>query len=140
MPFFYRFISMLVITVSLSCNSIAHEVKAGPNGGPITDLGELHLELVMKSQKIELYVTDANGDPVDVADGGAKVIILAGTKKLTTTLEPVADSVLGTTFSVADSGPYTVVVVVALKDRKPVQGRFKLNELLSLRTLQIAKA
>ena len=75
-----------------------------------------------------------------MADGGAKVIILAGTKKLTTTLEPVADSVLGTTFSVADSGPYTVVVVVTLKDRKPVQGRFKLNELLSLRTLQIAKA
>lgn len=139
MPFIYRFMTMLVISLSLSVDSIAHEVKVGPNGGPITDLGELHLELVMKSQKIDLFVTDADGDPVDVSNGSASVIILAGTKKHTTTLEAVADNVLGNTYAVTDPGPYTVVVIVTLQGKKPAQGRFKLDELLSLRSLQTVK-
>ena len=140
MRFLHRILTILILALFLSSNSIAHEVRSGPNGGPVIDLDDIHLELVMKSQKIELYVTDATGDPVDVSGGSAKAIILAGTKKHTTTLAPVADSVLGSSFSVPDPGPYTVVVIVTLQGVKPVQGRFKLNELLSLRSLQIVKA
>lgn len=127
---------MLAFVVFLASNAVAHEVKAGPNGGPITDLGEIHLELVMKAQKIDLFVTDAKGDPVDVSEASANLIILAGTKKHATKLAPVADSVLGNTFAVPDPGPYTVVAIVTIPGKKPYQGRFKISALLAFQKTQ----
>lgn len=124
-----NFATAFALILGLSTYPIAHEVNVGPNGGPLTDLGEFHLELVMTSEKIDLFVTDATGSPVDVIEGSANAIILAGTKKHSTKLIPTADSVLGNTFSVPDTGPYTVVVIVTLPGKKPFQGRFKVNTL-----------
>lgn len=124
-----KFVAALALILGLSAYAIAHEEKAGPNGGPLADLGEIHLELVMTSEQIDLFVTDAAGDPVDVSDGSAKLIILAGTKKHSTQLLPTRDSVLGATFSVPDAGPYTIVAVVKLAGKKPFQSRFKVNTL-----------
>lgn len=131
-----RVVIALSLAAFLTVNSVAHEVKVGPNGGPVTDLGALHLELIMKTEKIDLFVTDAKGDPVDVSNASANVIILAGTKKHVTKLAPVADSVLGNTFSVPDPGPYTVVVIVTIPGKKAYQGRFKVSALLALQTMQ----
>ncbi len=121
----------LVIALGVAYGAKAHEVKAGPNGGPLTDLGEIHLELVMKADKIDLFVTDAEGSPVDVSTASANLIILAGTKKHVVKLGPVADSILGESFSIPDAGPYTVVAVVVIPGKKPFQGRFTLPELLA---------
>lgn len=126
-----KLILAFIVLISWSFNVFAHEVKAGPNGGPITDLGEIHLELVMKADKIDLFVTDAKGDPVNVAGSSANVIILAGTKKHSAKLTPVADSILGSSFSITDAGPYTVVVIVSIPGKKPYQGRFKVAELIA---------
>ena len=121
----------LVIALGVAYGAKAHEVKAGPNGGPLTDLGEIHLELVMKADKIDLFVTDAEGSPVYVSTASANLIILAGTKKHVVKLGPVADSILGESFSIPDAGPYTVVAVVVIPGKKPFQGRFTLPELLA---------
>ena len=126
-----RFIVSLVLMMGIAHNTGAHEVKAGPNGGPLVDLGEIHLELVMKANKIDLFVTDAEGATVDVSSASANLIILAGTKKHVVKLGPVADSILGESFSIPDAGPYTVVAVVIIPGKKPFQGRFTLPELLA---------
>lgn len=124
-------IASLILITSLTVGASAHEVKAGPNGGPLTDLGDVHLELVMKADKINLFVTDAAGDAVDVSAASANLIILAGTKKHTVKLNPVADSVLGDSFAIPDAGPYTVIAIVSIPGKKPVQGRFKVSALLA---------
>lgn len=125
----HKFIAAFTLILGLSAYAIAHDVEVGPNGGPLADLGEIHLELVMTSKNIDLFVTDSAGDPVDVSDGRANLIILAGTKKHSTQLLPTRDSVLGATFSIPDAGPYTVVAVVMLTGKKPFQNRFKVNSL-----------
>lgn len=126
-----RIIASLILITSLTVGASAHEVKAGPNGGPLTDLGDVHLELVMKADKINLFVTDAAGDAIDVSAASANLIILAGTKKHTVKLNPVADSVLGDSFAIPDAGPYTVIAIVSIPGKKPVQGRFKVSALLA---------
>lgn len=126
-----RVIVSFVLMVGFAHSVNAHEVKAGPNGGPLTDLGEIHLELVMKVDKIDLFVTDAEGAPVDVSSASANLIILAGTKKHVVKLGPVADSKLGESFSIPDPGPYTVVAIVVFPGKKPFQGRFTLPGLLA---------
>jgi len=126
-----RIIASLILITSLTVGASAHEVKAGPNGGPLTALGDVHLELVMKADKINLFVTDAAGDAIDVSAASANLIILAGTKKHTVKLNPVADSVLGDSFAIPDAGPYTVIAIVSIPGKKPVQGRFKVSALLA---------
>ncbi len=125
----YKFVAAFALILGLSAYAIAHEQEVGPNGGLLADLGEIHLELVMTSEQIDLFVTDAASEPVDVSDGSANLIILAGTKKHSTQLLPTSNSVLGATFSVPDAGPYTVVAVVKLAGKKPFQNRFKVNSL-----------
>jgi len=122
-----KFVAALTLMLGLSAYAIAHEEEVGPNGGLLTDLGEIHLELVMTSEQIDLFVTDAESDPVDVSEGSANLIILAGTKKHSTQLLPTEHSVLGATFSIPDDGPYTVVAVVKLAGKKPFQSRFKVK-------------
>ena len=123
----HKFVAAFVLILGLSAYAIAHEEEVGPNGGLLTDLGDIHLELLMTSEQIDLFVTDAASDPVDVSEGSANLIILAGTKKHSIQLLPTEDSVLGATFSVPDAGPYTVVAVVKLAGNKSFQSRFKVK-------------
>ena len=123
----HKFVAAFVLILGLSAYAIAHEEEVGPNGGLLTDLGDIHLELLMTSEQIDLFVTDATSDPVDVSEGSASLIILAGTKKHSIQLLPTEDSVLGATFSVPDAGPYTVVAVVKLAGNKSFQSRFKVK-------------
>lgn len=126
-----RLATSLVLLFGFAGVGSAHEVQAGPNGGPLADLGEIHLELVMTAEKIDLFVTDAKGDPVDVSAASANLIILAGTKKHSVKLEPVAHSILGEGFAMPDLGPYTVIAIVMIPGKKPFKGRFTLPELLA---------
>lgn len=127
----HRIIASLIVMASLTVAVSAHEVKAGPNGGPLTDLGDVHLELVMKTNMISLFVTDAAGAAVDVSAASASLIILAGTKKHAVKLNPVADNVLGDSFAIPDAGPYTVIAIVSIPGKKPLQGRFEVSALLA---------
>ena len=123
----HKFVAAFILILGLSAYAIAHEEEVGPNGGLLTDLGDIHLELLMTSEQIDLFVTDAASDPVDVSEGSANLIILAGTKKHSIQLLPTEDSVLGATFSVPGAGPYTVVAVVKLAGNKSFQSRFKVK-------------
>lgn len=127
---------MVAPPIALSIASAhAHEVVSGPNGGPIVDLGSHHLELVARNGHIELFVTDAKGAPVNVANASANLVILAGTKKLTATLAPdgarAENGILAADLALSDRGPYTIVAVVTLSSAKPLQGKFKIEKPLA---------
>ena len=66
----------------------AHDAK-GKNGGRITDAGSYHVEMVVKSDVVDVFVSDASEKPVATSGFKGTAILVAGGKSQRVVLQPV---------------------------------------------------
>lgn len=65
----------------------AHET-AGQHGGRVTDAGSFHVELVVKGETVDVYVSDGKQKPVPATGFKGTAILVVGGKPARVALEP----------------------------------------------------
>jgi hypothetical protein len=117
---------LLMIAALLSwstCASWAHDHK-GPNGGRVEDAGTYHIELVSKSDKVELFVSDANLKPIPATGFKAIAIFAVDGKSQRILLEPAGSARLSGTATAALPARPKGVVQLTGPDGKTAQAKF----------------
>jgi hypothetical protein len=105
-------------------SATAHEVEKGSNGGRIVEAGAHHLELVVKENAVNVFVTDAGEKPVSIIGfKGVAVFTISG-KAQRIPLEPKEGTRLSGTSPVALPAEPVGVVQITAPDGKTAQGRF----------------
>ena len=66
----------------------AHDAKA-KNGGRITDAGAYHVEMVVKSDIVDVFISDESEKPVAASGFKGTAILVAGGKSQRVVLAPV---------------------------------------------------
>lgn len=103
-----------------------HNHPTAQHGGILEDVGEFHVELVVKDGKITLYLRDHEAKDAATEGFKASVLLTAGSQRLgPVELAPVAPNKLEGTVAV----PSGATAIVTLTDKSGVaaQGRFKLK-------------
>jgi hypothetical protein len=102
--------------------------KIGPNGGPRTDAGPYHTELVLQGNDVVLYVTDSADKPVDVTGARAEATVLANKQTQKIALEPAgANTLKGQANLGGAHDSVKVVTALTMPGQKPVQARFEMG-------------
>ena len=105
--------------------AFAHGPSVGPHGGPVTDAGAYHTELVLTGNDVVLYVTDGSDKPVDVTGAKAEATILANKQTQKVPLEPAGANALKGQAALGEShDSVKVVTALTMPGQKPVQARF----------------
>jgi hypothetical protein len=102
----------------------AHEVEKGPNGGRVVEAGAHHVELVVKDNAVNVFVTDASEKPVSINGFKGVAIFTISGKAQRITLEPKEGTRLSGTSPVALPAEPAGVVQITTPDGKTAQGRF----------------
>ena len=113
-----------VTALILALPALAHELAKGPNGGRVAQAGDYHVELVARSNVIEVFLTDSGDKPVPpVGFKGVAILLIAG-KSARIALEPAGDTRLsGRTASDLPAQPKGVVQITA-PNGKTAQAKF----------------
>lgn len=101
----------------------AHDEK-GTHGGRITDAGSYHVELVVKSDVVDVFISDAGEKPVTASGFKGTAILVAGGKSQRIVLAPVDGARLSGTAAAALPGQLKGVVQLTAPDGKTIQGKF----------------
>ncbi len=122
--------------LAASMPALAHGPSVGPHGGPMADIGAFHGELAIAGNDLLLYVTDGDGNPVDVAGAKAEAIVLADKQTQKVVLAPAGASTLKGPVKLPDSPPAnpstaaeTIKIVAALTmpGQKLAQARYEIG-------------
>ncbi len=114
---------MIAALLSSSACAWAHDHQ-GANGGRVEDAGPYHVELVAKSEQVELYVSDENQKPIAVAGFKAIGVFVVNGKAQRIAMEPAGNARLSGTAGVALSAQPKGVVQLTSPDGKTVQAKF----------------
>lgn len=117
-------IAALASTLLLIVPAGAHEVEKGPNGGRVVEAGAHHVELVVKENAVNVFVTDASEKSVSIDGFKALAIFTIGGKAQRITLEPKEGTRLSGTSSVGLPAEPAGVVQITAPDGKTAQARF----------------
>lgn len=117
------------LLIALAPWAFAHGPKGpkptGANGGDIVDVEGGHIELVIRSKELLLYVTDLADAPIATAALTARAIIQDGTKQTVVPLSAREPNLLVAPLPAPLAPDAKVAVSTTLtKDGKPVQARF----------------
>lgn len=117
---------MLLFAFGCPLAALAH-VEKPKHGGQIVEVGDLHVELVLKSGQVTVFVSD-HGRPIGLSGGSGRLIVVGkdGRKEVALSVNPQGDALeakLPPTVKAGDKG----VVVISLSGRKPIQARFVMN-------------
>ena len=112
--------SMLLIALAAR----AHEVESGPHGGRVVEAGANHIELVVKANSVDVFVTDAGDKPVSINGFKGVAIFTINGKAQRIVLEPKEGSRLSGTSAIALPAQPAGVVQLTASDGKTAQGRF----------------
>jgi hypothetical protein len=115
-----RLASMLLTALPAT----AHEVEKGPNGGRVVEAGANHVELVVKDNAVNVFVTDASEKPVSINGFNGVAIFTISGKAQRIMLEPKEGTRLSGTSPVALPAEPAGVVQITAPDGKTAQGRF----------------
>ena len=115
----------LVVAALLSSSgwAWAHDHR-GLNGGRVEDAGAYHVELVSKADKVDLYISDANGKPIPATGFKAVGVFVVNGKAQRVAMEPAGNARLSGTTSDALSAQPKGVVQLTSPDGKTVQAKF----------------
>jgi hypothetical protein len=102
----------------------AHEVERGPHGGRVVEAGAHHVELVIKENAVNVFVTDASEKPVSTNGFKGVAIFTISGKAQRITLEPKEGIRLSGTSTLALPAEPAGVVQITAPDGKTAQGRF----------------
>lgn len=114
---------LIAMFLAVSASGFAHETK-GPNGGRMTDAGAYHIEMVAKSDVLDVFISDANEKPIPASGFKGVAILIVEGKSQRIALEPVGTARLsGKVASALPDQPKGVVQLTA-PDGKTSQGKF----------------
>jgi hypothetical protein len=113
----------LIAGVALATQAFAHEAK-GPHGGRLVDAGDLHVEMVTSGPKIDVYVSDADGKPVDASGYKGLAILVVGGKPLRIPLAPTGPDRLTGAAQAELGGAPKGAVQITKGGGATVQGKF----------------
>ena len=118
--------TFLMIAAMCSAASVyAHEVEKGPNGGRIADAGDFHVEVVAKSNVIEVYLSDSSDKPVaPVGFKGIAILLIDGKQQRIALDQAGVDRLTGKTTG-TPSANVKGVVQLTTPQGTSVQARFK---------------
>ena len=102
----------------------AHEVEKGPNGGRVVEAGAHHIELVVKENAVNVFVTDASDKPVSINGFKGVAIFTISGKAQRIVLEPKDGARLSGTSPVTLPAEPAGVVQLTAPDGKTTQARF----------------
>ena len=113
-----------VSALTMALPALGHEMAKGPNGGRVAQAGDYHVELVARSNVIEVFLTDTGDKPVPPAGFKGVAILLVAGKSARIVLEPAGDTRLsGRAASDLPAQPKGVVQITA-PNGKTAQARF----------------
>jgi hypothetical protein len=102
-------------------HSHSHE---GKNGGRVVDASDFHVELVIKGDAIDIYVSDHDEKPLSVAGyKGVAIFVLAG-KSQRVPLEPVEDKRLSGKASAALPAKFKGAIQITPPGKKAFTAKF----------------
>ncbi len=101
----------------------AHDAK-GTHGGRIVDAGAYHVEMIVKSDVIDVFISDQSEKPVAASGFKGTAILVAGGKSQRIVLTPVDGVRLsGSATAALPSQPKGVVQLTG-PDGKTIQAKF----------------
>lgn len=104
-------VALALMTPSLT---FAHEADKGPNGGRLIEASGYHVELVLKTGVVEVFITDKNEKPVAASGYKGTAILLIAGKQQRVVLEPSgSDRLTGTIIGAVPTSPKGVVQLFA---------------------------
>jgi hypothetical protein len=101
----------------------AHEISKGPNGGRVVEAGPYHVELVVETKAIAVYVSDAKEKPIPATGFKGLAILTVSGKAQRIELTP-ADNRLAGSSPVVIPAEVNGVVQLTGPDGKTAQGRY----------------
>jgi hypothetical protein len=106
--------------------AFAHGEKTGPNGGVVEDAGSYHVELVMKSDELRAFVTDAKDAKVDTKGAEATATVLAGKDKSVVKLAPAGGNALAGAGRFDPAAGAKIVLSLTLPGQGAMLARFSI--------------
>ena len=119
---YVKFLLTVALLTSAGAAS-AHEAKAR-NGGRIAEAGSYHIEMVVKSDTVEVFISDENEKSVAASGFKGTAILVAGGKSLRILLAHVDGTRLSGSATNALPGVPKGVVQLTGPDGKTIQARF----------------
>lgn len=104
--------------------SRAHDKDSGPNGGPMLEVNDHHLELTSTGTALTLYLMDSAHAPVSSKGISGRVVILEGSQQATHTLEVTEPNKLSAKLDKPLGAGARVVVTARLTDGRNLTARF----------------
>ena len=101
----------------------AHDAK-GPNGGQMTEAGSYHIEMVMKSDAVDVFISDTNEKPIASSGFKGIAILLVEGRSQRIVLEPADASRLTGKAPALPSSQPKGVVQLTVPDGTTVQAKF----------------
>jgi hypothetical protein len=112
----------LIVAPSLA---FAHAAKIGEHGGPQTDAGSFHVEVVAKDKNIDVYLHDHSAKAVDAAGfKGVAIFKDASGKPERIPLEPAGDNKLSGVAPASLPTQLEGAVQITTPTGSSVQGKF----------------
>jgi hypothetical protein len=114
---------LIAALMTWSSSPWAHEAK-GEHGGRITDAGSYHVEMVVKSDIVDVFISDASEKPVTASGFNGTAILVAGGKSQRVVLAPIDGTRLsGSATSALPNQPKGVVQLMG-PDGKTIRAKF----------------
>ncbi len=79
---------LALIAALLAASGVCAHESAGAHGGRVADAGDFHVELVTKSESVDVYVSDAKQRPIAATGFKGAAILVVGGKPARVNLEP----------------------------------------------------
>jgi len=115
---------LIAALVLAALPAAAHEVVKGPNGGRVVEAGPYHVELVVETKAVAVYLSDADSKPLPAAGFKGIAILTIGGKAQRIELAP-QDTRLAGSSPVAVPAAVKGVVQLIAPDGKTAQGRYQ---------------
>ena len=115
---------LLIGALLTSAGSAGRMTSRGTNGGRIADAGSYHVEMVAKSDVVDVFISDASEKPVAASGFKGMAILVAGGKSQRVVLAPVEGARLSGSATVALPNQPKGVVQLTAPDGKTVQAKF----------------
>lgn len=102
----------------------AHDGEKGPNGGPMLDVADHHLELTANGTDLTLYLMDGAHAPVASKGASGRVVVLEGSQQASLTLVATEPNRLSAKLERPLAAGARVVVTARLADGRSLTARF----------------
>jgi hypothetical protein len=116
---------VLIAMLLSAIPTFAHEVLKGPTGGQVADAGEYHVEVLAKSNLIEVFLSDASDKPLAATGFKGLAILLIDGKQQRVALDPAGPDRLSGKATGHASPVVKGVVQLTTPKGNSVQARFK---------------